>query len=737
MDLTYLYKALLRNKWIILFSAFFGALAGLAFTFTQKKTYLSNAQYSTGLTQTQKISLNHSEGNDYMQIESKFNNILTIFKSQNVMGMLSYEVLLHDLESTRPFRILSEKQKKDSAYKSMKIETVKRILKDKLNSMTLLTTYDPEEKRVSDLIGLYGYDGYDISKKLSIERVSQTDFLSVSYSSDNPELSAFIVNVIGLKFKEFYDLLTTTRTQESLSKLDNLAAVKRREVDSLKSRYENFRAKIGTPNIGDAATAAMAGVQELTSSLTSEQTKLNNLNAQLQSVNDQLSVLNATPASVIKVENHNEEIFALREKNKQLAAQLAEKTGGDPDIENRIAENTKKISQLSLISGTTGSSNAQRITDRKEELQTQRLKLIADISASEKNVLLLSEKVDYFSKAAHSGGGNEALANAYQADLNAAQKELDKYNNSIFASQDIDVSPDLNFKKIIVGQPATVPESRKRSLTVAIAGISMFILSIILIVVFEFLDTSLRTPAFFLNATKLKLLTTINKIDLQKKELKDYFEIESEQVREASSNFFIENMRKLRYELEICGKKVILITSLRSKEGKTVILESLANTLSMGKKKVLIIDANFTDNALTRTFNAKPMLETFSLNPQDNAIDKIWGVTSLTNISNTDIIGCSEGNYTPSEILPKNNLFLNIHKIAQHYDFILIEAAAINNHSDSKELSKLVEGIVMVFSSKNSLHELDRESIQFLKTGTGNKFIGAVLNNVRDEFLEI
>jgi len=234
----------------------------------------------------------------------------------------------------------------------------------------------------------------------------------------------------------------------------------------------------------------------------------------------------------------------------------------------------------------------------------------------------------------------------------------------------------------------------------------------------------------------MKLLTTINKIDLQKKQLKDYFEVANQTDRETSSNIFIENLRKLRFELENCGKKVILITSLKPKEGKSTILESLAHTFSMSKKKILIIDSNFSDNSLTKSFGAKPTLETFSLSAQDNAIDKIWGVTTLTNISNTDIIGCNEGNYTPSEILPKNNLLLNIHKVAQHYDFIFIEGAALNSHADSKELSKFAEGIIAVFSSKDVIREIDKESIQFLKTGTGNKFIGAVLNIVNEEFLD-
>jgi polysaccharide biosynthesis transport protein len=736
MDLNYLYKALMRKKWLIILSVFMGAAAGIAFTFVQKKSYLSTAQYSTGLTQTQKVSLSLTEIMDINQIDSKFSNIIETFKSPNVLGMLSYETLLHDLESQRPFRTLTAKQKNDTAYRYANIENVKKILRDKLSNMSLLTTYDPEEKKVWDLLSLYEYDEFTLSKKLLIERIPHTDFLSVSFSSEKPELSAFIVNTIGVKFKEFYNFLTTTRAKESLTKLDSLSSVKRKQVDSLKARYEKFRTQIGTPNIGDAATAAMSGVQELTTNLTTEESKLNTLNSQLNSVVEQLATINTTPVTATHTENYNDEIVALREKNRQLSAQLTEKGGVDPDIEAKIKANNNKLLQLSNSTVATPTNPGLKIQERREQLQNTKLQLEADIEASKRNVALYKSRVDEFSRIAHSGGGNEAIASTYLSDLNNAQKELDKYNNSLFASQDIDVSPDMIFKQTLQGQPAIMPETRHRTITVLLSAVAMFFMTIFLIIILEFLDNSLRTPFIFAKETKLKLLTAVNRIDLQKKQLKEYFELAEDVEREAPTNTFIENLRKLRFELENCGKKIILITSLKPKEGKSTILEALANTFSMSKKKILIIDSNFSDNSLTRTFNAKPTLETFSLNSQDNAIDKIWGVTSLTNISNTDIIGCNEGNYTPSEILPKNNLFLNIHKIAQHYDFILIEGAALNNHSDCKELSKMVEGIVAVFSSKNSLNELDKESINFLKNNTGNKFIGAVLNNVSEDFLE-
>src|ERR1035438_7574375 len=179
MDLTYLFRALLRKKWIIIMSAFLGAGIGVVFTIFQKKSYVSNAQYTTGFSQTEKkVSLSLTEILDVNQVDSRVTTIIETFHSPTVLGMLAYDLLLHDLESSHPFRTLTVKQKKDTIYKTANIEKAKRILRDKLSSMQLLTTYEPDEKKVWDLIGLGGYGEYALTKKLTVERIPHTDYLN-------------------------------------------------------------------------------------------------------------------------------------------------------------------------------------------------------------------------------------------------------------------------------------------------------------------------------------------------------------------------------------------------------------------------------------------------------------------------------------------------------------------------------------------------------------------------------
>ncbi|MDP9042715.1 MAG: hypothetical protein M3N30_12100, partial [Bacteroidota bacterium] len=686
---------------------------------------------------TQKVSLQLTEIFDVNQIEFRINNVIETFKSPVVLAMVSYDLMLHDLDSQHPFRYLTGKEKRDTAYTKADIPRARLILRDKLTNLKLLATYDPQDKMVANLISLYAYDEEKILKKLTVASVPKTDYLNVTFSSENPELSAYVSNKIGVKFKEFFNSLTSTSTKESLYKLDSLRESKRREVDTLRNRLQRFRDKIGTPNPGDAATAAMSAVQELTSSLTAQQANQNDYRQRLASVNEQLRLMDANPSALTETSSyrHGDEILGLRRANEELATKLALRGGADQNIQKQIDDNINKINNYNRGNNAQAVNPALRLAERKEQLVKDKLDLQSAIAATTDNIEMYKSRLDQFRKIAFSGGGQEVVAGAYLNDLTIAEKDLEKYNSSIFASQDIDVSPDFNFKQIMLGQPPIKPDPSKALLIISIAGLSMFFLSSLIIIILELLDSSLRTPSIFKKETRLHVLSTVGQIDLDKKSLAEYFEFNSQSDRETNNLPFIENMRKLRYEIERSGKNIILFTSTKAEEGKTTILESLAYTFNMSKKKVLLIDANFSNNAVTRDFSAKPCLTSFSLNGEEDA-DRILKIVTVAKIGRMDVIGCEEGNYTPSEILPENNLLGHLGQLRQYYDFIFLEGAALNSHADSKELTAFVEGLVVVFSARNSLGDTDRESIAFLKNNR-SKFIGAVLNNIDEENLDL
>jgi Mrp family chromosome partitioning ATPase/uncharacterized protein involved in exopolysaccharide biosynthesis len=722
--------SLFRKKWLIIFSTIVGIAAGIAFALTIKKTYTSLAQYSTGFTMGQKVKIKSEETFNIFEIDFQFKNVIETFKSPIVLGMVSYKLMLHDLESEQPFRTPTEEQKRTKIYNAVDPTNLRNTLRTKIALMEELSNRVPEERKMRDFIKLYGYDEESLMKKFIIERVQGTDYLNIWFTSENPDLCAFAVNDVGNEFQQFFAKIYSTRSEESAAKLDSLTRQKKAELDNVTKQYEDFRNKLGAPDISGRSVAAMDVVKDATSNWTNEVAKLNGLKSQLSSVNEQLKNMGAVTTSGT---NNNAEIFRLRQENNDLASRLA--STNDASIQKQIDDNNRKIAQLSSSSSGGTGTDKQQAQKERSDLLKKKYDLEADINATQLNVGLYKQKMEEYESIASKGGGETVLAADFESRIKILNTQYENLLRSQQSAQDMNIAPEINFKQTMIGQPPISPDPSKRLMIVAGAGAAMFAISTLLIILLDLMDGSLKTPSVFLRNTRLKLLGPINHVDLRKKDVATLFDVTNGR-RKDDDILFIENVRKLRFEIEQAGKKIFLFTSNKIGEGKTTVMEALANSLSLSRKKVLLIDSNFSNNTLTQKFEAKPMLEKFSVNGERNPNDKFEDIKSETPIPYVELVGCNYGNYTPSEILPKNNLMENLRAIAENYDYVFIEGAALNTHADSKELSKYVDGIISVFSAKSVLRQTDKESIQFLKH-TGNKYIGAVLNEVQADNIDL
>jgi uncharacterized protein involved in exopolysaccharide biosynthesis len=200
MDFVYLLRVLLKRKWIIIGSTIIAAGIAWFFTRDEQKQYRSISQVSTGFTNNNDI-VKLNDNNDFYETDTKFNNVIVTFTSPTVISLLSYKAMLHDLQNpAQPFRTLTAEQKQTPVYMQINVEHAKMLLQHKLDSMSILTSYKPDEKKMLEFLKLYKYDYNSIAQDLSVYRVERTDYIQINYTSENPELSAFMVNTV---FQEF------------------------------------------------------------------------------------------------------------------------------------------------------------------------------------------------------------------------------------------------------------------------------------------------------------------------------------------------------------------------------------------------------------------------------------------------------------------------------------------------------------------------------------------------------
>jgi Mrp family chromosome partitioning ATPase len=284
------------------------------------------------------------------------------------------------------------------------------------------------------------------------------------------------------------------------------------------------------------------------------------------------------------------------------------------------------------------------------------------------------------------------------------------------------------------GPPAIDPEPSKRKLIIGMAAAAAIVTTILILIFITYMDSSIKTPVIFHKTVGLKLISMINFMNLRDKNLFDIIAHKDNSVDDADrsrNNIFRESLRKLRYEIETSGKKVFLFTSTRKGQGKTTLIQALSYSMSLSRKKILIIDTNFCNNDLTVQLNAEPILEKIVPYKADGQamLDQVKVFSKEVGAGTVFAIGSEGGDYTPSEVLPRENLLHHLTALTSEFDYIFLEGPPLNDFSDSKELAQYVEGVIAVFSANDAIKQIDKQSVYFFRELNG-KFCGSILNMV-------
>lgn len=731
MDLIYFFKVLFRRKWIILILSFLSVLAAFIFLLNKKELYVSQAQYSTGFTAEKVRLVDGSSGIDIYTADVKFNNAIETFKSPKVINTIGYKLLLHDLTNpAKAYRVLSKNQKGSDIFKAVNKDTAIKILQEAITKNKLLNSETDQEKILIEFFKLYGYDFESLKSFLVIERVGRTDYLNITFWSENPNLSALIVNALGQEFLNYYKNLSSQRTEENAEGIKKMVTAQQDRIDSLGKRLYNEKVKQGSIDPVSLSTSAMETVKELETRLAEEKSKQNEHLNRKKYLTERLNILGGGSAVSVNT-GSNDEVIRLTNKKNDLVAELARKGGNDPVLQKQISDLRAEINAKSgSSSGKSNSGKTKEIDDLKMQISEED----ALLNAANSTIADYTSRIRKYTGMANSAPiGSDVTIEGIKSKLDIENAQLgivmEKYSQAEGLVKD---DPTTNFIQTGIGQPALGPESKKTMLTMALSGMSMFFLTSVIFLLIEIFDTRVKTPTLFKKQVKLNVANILNNVPLKKTSEQEIVMNDFEGRKFSREILFKNNVRKLRHELLKSPRKIFLITSTQKKSGKTTVIEALAASLVLSKKKVLIIDLNFGNNTITQKHNPENLIQEVasSINYNQSLKEqKIWSNTSQEGLS---LIGCKEGNFTPSEALYNLDMNAFLKLLKDEFDFILIEGAALNDYADSQELASFAEEVFTVFSASSSISHADDKSIKFIAT-LGEKNKGTILNNVLKE----
>lgn len=736
MNINYFIKILIRRLWLLIIVPLIALIAVLYFTRDYQREYLSTAQLTTGFTVSDQVKVNDSKTSSIQESEVKFNNVIQNITSLKVASLMAYSLMLHDLTAPTPYRKVGEKVLSSRVYMEVVVNKAPyvKILKGHLDSLQVLNSYNSKERLLLEFLRLYNYDYESLVKdQIFAARVENTDYIYINARTENPELSAAMVNSLCAEFLKFNNLQRIERFDESISTFKTLAQQKKTEFDKRSDLLKGFKSSQGILNIDNESKSKNDLMKDFEASLSDAQNNLYAAKIELISVKNRLQALGGQNGPQMSVSNTNQRILKLRDdinilkikvrdnSDDKYKKQLTSARNQLADLESNDLTADDKANADAAV--TTTRSLREDLEDRKSTLQVKIQSLVQSISDYQTKLNVL--KVTYGSYAS-----KEATLAALQKDVDLAQQEYsaaqEKYNQALDVSS---ASGNEKIRQTLFGQPAVRAEPSKKLLILSLTLVSSFLLCLISIVIIEFIDSSIKTPFIFQQQVGLPLIGITNRIQLRGSNLGEV--LFSPGGKSKNNSEFRDLIKKARYSIERSTDRLFLFTSTKPGEGKSTVIMALAMILAASRKRVLLIDTNFSNNTLTTYFKARPALEDLG---QHQGIDQVIfdQAISKTTIPNLDIIGCEAGLYSPSEIFPKESFLRNLKSLTGQYDYVFLEGAALNKYSDSKELAEHAESVIAIFSATSIITHTDEDSTDFLRS-LDTKFRGAILNNVLRE----
>jgi uncharacterized protein involved in exopolysaccharide biosynthesis/Mrp family chromosome partitioning ATPase len=741
MDLLLLAKVLLRKIWILIAVPLIAAFAAFLFTMNTVQSYKGVSQISTGFTINDQVHLTEEKFN-LRDADVRFSNLMSSLNSSISINLLSYRLLMHDLNPVevpyhRPDPAVFQSSLKEK-------EIVRTLIKQKLDSLQPLSSSDRNYALVKKYLEGYGYSFNTVKDALVISRIPNTDYIQVEFLADKPALSALGANAFSEEFIRYSGSMKSSRTGESVDFLKQVVDQKKADLDVKLESQKRFKSNNNVLDIQGESGAKITQLTELENQRDVIRGNMHRYELTVRQLTDDIRGASA-PAS----NGSNQKILELRTKINRVNERYV--TGGLKD--QRLADSLDylrgELSAQTENSSRMGSSLGTGVTvgDLKAQLKTAQINL----QVERQNLSAIDSKIRSIQYNLSGYASKEANLAAIEKEVELASQEylaaVEKFNEAKNRMADANT-----LRQVLVAVPPVSPETSKRFIIIGLAGATSLFLCLFVIIGLELVDGSVKTPSKFKSIVGLPLAGSMNQIDSRNFNIRAIF---NQQNVNEETEMFKSLLRKLRHEIESLNAKVILFTSPKNKDGKTFLMFSLSYVLSLINKRVLIIDTNFKNNSLSQILGrnqsdlkvldskkhrllAAAQGANEKTDPQaDFGHENSYDLINPTKYKNIYIVGNSGGGTeSPAEILSGRDFSNLISALSDSFDYILLEGAALNDYSDTKELVKYSDKVVAVFSADSSVKQLDRETIYYLKS-LGKKFGGAILNRVNTKDLKL
>lgn len=708
---------LLRYKFVIITIPLITVMVTFYIVRNLPDVYPAQAQIATGIVdETQQMALSEASVLQENRINQKFINMVQVMQSKSMIDLVSYKLIIHDLTSKTPFREPSE------LLKTLNLEAKKHalsIFKDKYAKKEGLNLRNADEEGLYRVLGSMGYDELSLKYDLLVYRAGTTDFIFIDYQSENPELSAFVVNTLSNEFTDYYTVLVKENQRSSVNFLRNLLKIKSDTLQARIAGLREYKIKNRILNLNEQSSQIYTQTADYELRMQQAEKDIVSLQGTIASIDkkfdpkDRRYMESAFTHLNQKIIGSRAELNALQDKYTQSDFDERYKTSID-SIQEVISNQLNTVSDK--YTDNPMNSKAQLI-QKKLELQIELDRTVYGLNSLKKQLSEMGKKFEQLVP-------HEAVIQSFERDIQTGSEEyqdlLAQYNRVTMEAE----FP-VKLRQAQVAMPGLALPSKKM-LLVIISGILSGVFCVIVLFIMFFLDNRIKTPSDLVLVTKAPVLGYLNLVGKSTLDLKGIWRNlhGTPEMRE-----FKKQLRSTRFEVnrELARTsdrgQILSLTSISEGEGKTLISACIAYTYVMVNKKVLLIDGNFDNPSITRNSNTKIFLEDFLHSGNMDDMNLNSGIV---------VMGNRGGDKSLLEVSDEETILERLEQLRSRFDVILIETPALDALNKAKEWILFTDKTVSVFEAEQTINDIKNQHINFL-TSLNGQFIGWILNKVKQQ----
>ena len=422
-------------------------------------------------------------------------------------------------------------------------------------------------------------------------------------------------------------------------------------------------------------------------------------------------------------------------------------------VTSNYAEASARLAQARAIYGEEN-NNYKKLLNEVNELAKQReaekLRITDQVrtsfaAASEREQLMNASMTRLKSKM---GDVNERMVR-YRVLKDDARANADLYNTLLARLKEAGLYAGLKSSNIRVVDPASVldkPTAPHKPLIVAIGSTLGMIFAVVVGFLREGMDNTIRTPDDVAEWTGLPSIAMVplfsrhvsvangdralssgqklfgiqqtangRKSTVPKLLPMDTYAMEVEAFRE---------MRAVLYANGENAPQTILVTSPAAGEGKSTVAINLALALSQ-KGKTCLIDADLRQPMISRVFNCPPGASWLYVLSGLRSLEQVLTATGNGNLSLLTS-GLTPAN--PGEIIGSEKFTSLLDELKPRFDYIVIDSPPSIPFSDARELSTVVDGVLLVGYGLTTRRAMTRCAEGLHEIGA--RILGVVVNGI-------